>query len=149
MGAWLTIGKVAKQAGVNIQTLRYYERRGLLSPHHRKDSLFGENGYRLYSDETVKKIQFIKKAQELGFTLKEIIGLLRLRVSSAAKCGDVKRKAETKLRDVRAKVQSLKAMEKTLLNLVKTCRSQRTTGHCPILRSLEIQGKTGNPIGSK
>lgn len=135
----LTIGKVAKQAGVNIQTVRYYERRSLLMPNGHRDS-----GYRLYDEEAIKKIRFIKNAQDLGFTLKEIAGLLRLRVSHRARCGDVKRKAEAKLLSVKGKLQALKALEKTLLDLIKTCRSQATTGNCPILKSLEIE-KRGGP----
>lgn len=134
MNTELTIGKVATQAGVNIQTVRYYERRGLLNPDGRRDS-----GYRLYTDEAVRKIQFIKNAQALGFTLREIMQLLRLKVSDTARCGDVKRKAEAKLKDIRAKMEGLKALEKTLADLVRTCRSGATTDRCPVLKSLEVQ----------
>ncbi|MBI2071041.1 MAG: heavy metal-responsive transcriptional regulator [Elusimicrobia bacterium] len=143
MSESLTIGKVAKLGGVNIQTVHYYERRGILFPDDRRDS-----GYRLYNEEAVQKLRFIKNAQALGFTLKEIEGLLKLRVSHRARCGDVKRKAETKLRSVREKIASLKAMEKTLLGLVRTCRIKATTDRCPILRSLEIKdGKRSLPKG--
>lgn len=135
MGTELTIGKVAKRAGVNIQTVRYYERRGLLIPDGHKDS-----GYRLYTGEAIEKIRFIKNAQALGFTLEEIEGLIGLQVSHRARCGQVKARAEAKLRDVNAKIDALQAMRKTLLRLVRSCRAGRTTEHCPILRSLDSKG---------
>lgn len=130
---YLQIGTVAKRARVNVQTIRYYERRGLVSPKDHRES-----GYRLYSGEAVKKIRFIKNAQELGFTLGEIMGLLKLQVSHRSKCGEVKRKAEAKLADVCSKIDSLKAIEKALIELIKTCRSRAATNPCPILKSLEI-----------
>lgn len=136
MGTELTIGKVARQAGVNIQTVRYYERQRLLMPDGHRES-----GYRLYTGEAVKKLRFIKNAQELGFTLKEIEGLLRLRVSQRARCGDVKRRAEAKLQNVRRKIGGLRALENVLLKLIRACRNRSTTDNCPILKSLEA--KTG------
>jgi len=136
MDAQLTIGRVARQAGVNVQTLHYYERRGLLSPAGRRES-----GYRLYRPDAVRRVRFIKNAQELGFTLNEISGLLRLRVSHAARCPDVKKKAQAKLMDIRGKILRLKAMERVLKDLVQCCRSRSTTDHCPILKSLEINGR--------
>ena len=107
--ASLTIGKVARQAGVNIETLRYYERRGLLVPDGRRES-----GYRLYTPAAAQRVRFIKSAQQLGFTLNEIVALLRLRVSHKASCGAVKRKAEEKLQNVRNKIAGLKALERVL-----------------------------------
>lgn len=132
MSAELTIGRVARKAGVNIQTVRYYERRGLVSPESYRDS-----GYRLYTGEAVRKIQFIKNAQELGFTLKEIAGLLRLRVGRRTRCGDVRRKAETKLDQVNEKIGRLQSMKRVLRGLIHTCRRRGSTDACPILRSLE------------
>lgn len=133
MDANLTIGKVAKRAGVNIQTVRYYERRGILSPDGRRDS-----GYRLYADDAIRKIRFIKNAQELGFTLKEIDRLLRLSVGKAARCEDVRKKAEKHLKDVQGKVEHLKSIEKILGELIRTCLKKGRTDPCPILRSLEV-----------
>ena len=127
-----TIGKVARQAGVNIQTVRYYERRGLLLPNGRRDS-----GYRLYGDDAVKKIRFIKNAQALGFSLDEIARLLSLRVGRKVQCGKVKKQAEARLRVVREKIAGLRAMEQVLNRLVRTCEARVTTGQCPILESLE------------
>jgi MerR family mercuric resistance operon transcriptional regulator/MerR family gold-responsive transcriptional activator of gol and ges genes len=132
MNTRLTIGRLAKQAGVNIDTVRYYERRGLLSPDAYRDS-----GYRLYDPEAARKLRFIKNAQELGFTLKEISGLLRLRVSNRARCRDVKRRAQAKLDDVDNRIQRLESIRRVLRELLRTCHSGRTTNHCPILRSLE------------
>lgn len=136
MRAELTIGRIARGAGVNIQTVRYYERRGLLSPEAYRDS-----GYRLYSREAVRKLQFIKNAQKLGFTLEEIAGLLRLRVGRRSRCEDVRRKAEAKLKQVNEKLAGLKSMRRVLERLVRTCRDRKTTAACPILESLEHGGQ--------
>jgi len=132
MSAELTIGRVARKAGVNIQTLRYYERRGILPPDGRRES-----GYRLYADEAIRKIRFIKNAQELGFTLVEIARLLRLRVGRRTECGKVRRQAEARLKIVKEKIGALKAMERVLGRLVRTCSRRGTTAACPILESLE------------
>jgi MerR family mercuric resistance operon transcriptional regulator/MerR family gold-responsive transcriptional activator of gol and ges genes len=130
----LTIGRVAKRAGVNIQTVRYYERRGILSPNGYRDS-----GYRLYDDEAVHKLLFIKNAQDLGFSLKEISELLRLRVSDSARCGDVKKRAEAKLKDIHGRMACLRALEAALKDLLRACRNRSKTDSCPILRSLEMR----------
>lgn len=132
MKGYLTVGKIAQQAGVNLQTVLYYERRRLLSPARRSDS-----GYRLYAPETVRVIRFIKNAQALGFTLDEIAKLLRLRVNSRSRCEPVKRQAQSRLELVQGKITGLRAMERTLLRLLKTCAARGTTDSCPILESLE------------
>lgn len=128
----ITIGKVAKRAGVNIQTVRYYERRGLLLPSRRLES-----GYRLYPDDAARKIIFIKNAQLLGFTLKEIGSLLRLRADRTVRCDDVRRKAEIHARDVQEKIGRLRSIEKVLRELIRSCQRRASTETCPILRSLE------------
>lgn len=127
-----TIGEVARTAGVNIQTIRYYERRRLLTPKTRKIS-----GYRLYDEGAMKRLRFIKNAQELGFSLNEISELLNLRVSSKARCGDIQKKAQQKLDDVKLKIGRLAAIERVLKSLIKTCHREETTDQCPILNSLE------------
>jgi len=132
MADYLTAGKVAGRAGVNIQTVRYYERRGLLVPDGRKDS-----GYRLYAEEAVKKLLFIKNAQGLGFSLDEIARLLRLRVGHKVQCGKVKKRAQARLGVVQEKIAGLRAMEKVLKRLIRTCSAEATTDRCPILESLE------------
>lgn len=131
-----TIGAIAKKAGVNIQTVRYYERRNLLVPDDHRDS-----GYRLYSDAAIKKLRFIKNAQGLGFTLDEILGLLKLQVRHRSQCAEVKRRAEEKLTDVETKIAALKNLEKTLKGLIKTCHARTPTAPCPILRTLELDDR--------
>jgi len=132
MASVLTIGKLAKAVGVNIQTVRYYERRRLLSPMARRPS-----GYRLYGDDALRRLRFIKNAQTLGFTLHEIAELLNLRVSSVARCGDVQRKAQAKLVQVAAKVRDLRALAQALQGLIQTCRAGQPSDRCPIVKSLE------------
>lgn len=132
MGTELTIGKVARRAGVNIQTLRYYERRRLLIPNARRKS-----GYRLYDEGAIRRVVFIKNAQNLGFRLEEIGDLLRLRVSPGAQNGKVRRKALEKLTEIRRKLVKLGALQRSLQHLIRTCHAGKTAGPCPILRSLE------------
>ena len=127
-----TIGQLAKAVGVNVQTVRYYERLKLLTPSARKSS-----GYRLFGPSEVARLRFIKNAQALGFTLQEIGELLNLRVSSTARCGDVQRKAQSKLKQVEAKVRDLRALAKALRGLVRACQAGQPTDRCPILNSLE------------
>jgi len=128
----LTIGKVAKQAEVNIQTLRYYDRIGLVPPSNHLSS-----GYRLYSPETIQRLAFIKNAQELGFTLKEVAALLKLKIDKKARASQVRKKTEQKLRVVEKKISQLQSIRKVLKNLVSSCHGDKTTDHCPILQSLE------------
>ena len=132
MASALTIGTLAKAVDVNIQTVRYYERRRLLSPMARRPS-----GYRLYGEEALRRLHFIKNAQTLGFTLNEIAELLNLRVNSVARCGDVQRKARAKLAQVEAKVRDLRALSRALRGLIQTCRAGQPTDRCPILKGLE------------
>lgn len=132
MASELTIGQLAKAVGVNVQTVRYYERRKLLPPASRMPS-----GYRLYGDEALRRLRFIKNAQALGFTLREITELLSLRVSSIARCGDVQRKAHVKLTQVEAKVQDLQALARALQGLIRSCRAGQPTDRCPILMSFD------------
>jgi len=132
MKEYFTVGKVARQAGVNVQTVLYYERRRLLSPARRSDS-----GYRLYTPETARVIRFVKNAQALGFTLDEVARLLRLRINHRSQCGSVKRHAQARLEIVHEKISGLRSMERTLRRLLKTCTARGTTDSCPILESLE------------
>lgn len=132
MPTQLTIGQLAKDAGVHIETIRYYERRHILGPTSRLSS-----GYRLYNREAQRRLRFIKNAQALGFTLHEIEELLGLRVSSKARCGDVQQRAEAKLKHVEVKVRDLQALARSLRNLIRTCQAGQSTDGCPILQSLE------------
>lgn len=127
-----TIGELAKQAKLNAQTIRYYERRRLLLPSDRSAS-----GYRFYTSAELKRILFIKNAQALGFTLKEIQELLNLRNKSTQSCDSVQKKAEKKLEDIRDKMRALKKMERVLLELVSDCKNKSITSPCPILDKME------------
>lgn len=139
----LKIGQLAKQVGVNIETIRYYERLNLLGPTSRLPS-----GYRLYNREAQRRLRFIKNAQALGFTLHEIEELLDLQVSSKARCGDVQRRAEAKLRHVEAKVRDLQALAKALRNLLHNCLAGQPTDRCPILQTLEEHDERSQPHGT-
>ncbi|MEX0680479.1 MAG: MerR family transcriptional regulator [Balneolales bacterium] len=131
------IGKAAGLAGVNKETIRYYERRALLPPAERRES-----GYRYFSQRHVDRIRFIKRAQELGFTLSEINELLNLRMDEHTNCSDIKREAELKYRDVISKMEDLKHIEKTLTNLIDSCIGNGPIGDCPILEALEGHEKS-------
>lgn len=128
----LTIGQVAKRADVNIETIRYYERRGLIPKPRRRDS-----GYREYSDEITRRILFIKRAKDLGFSLKEIDELLSLKISPQTTCSDVKNKAEEKMMDIEIKIKTLHRMKKALSILSKACSGKGPANECPILEALE------------
>jgi Hg(II)-responsive transcriptional regulator len=128
----LTIGQVAKQAGVGVDTLRYYEREGLLEEPSRRAS-----GYREFSEEVVTRIRFIKRAQELGFSLKEITELLTLRVDPATPSSEVKRRAEAKLEDIERKIEALFRMKRALEHITHLCTGQGPISQCPILDALE------------
>src|SRR6516164_7821985 len=131
-GKSLTIGRLAKEAGVNLETGRYYERRGLLQRPPRSAS-----GYRLFPLETARRLRFIRRAQELGFSLTEIRELLSLRVSANAKSADVRKRAETKIADIDAKIKSLDSMKTTLRRLTKVCAGCGPIAECPILECLD------------
>lgn len=126
----MKIGQVAARAGVNIDTVRYYERRGLLEEPERRPS-----GYREYPEETVLLIRFVKRAQDLGFTLKEIDELIGLRDGAGKRRKEVLALAEVKVRDIDQKLARLQAMRSALYGLLESCAcGQRPT--CPILEAL-------------
>jgi len=132
----LTIGRVATLADVPIDTVRYYERRGLI-PRPRRTA----SGYRDFPAETVQQIRFIKRAQELGFTLEEIQGLLALRINGRAKCADVMHVAEHKLELIEDKIADLQSMRRALKKLVLSCHTGSSVVECPIIENLEQAGK--------
>lgn len=127
----MRIGEAADQAGVNIQTLRYYERRGLLPVPER-----GSSGYRAYEPDTVRLVRFIKRAQELGFTLREIEDLIELR-QSPRRGGEVRAVAAAKVEDIERRIRQLKAMRKALGGLVAACDCEGETLTCPIIEALD------------
>ena len=128
----LTIGQVAREGRVNVQTLRYYERRGLFPAMGRTGS-----GYRQYGDDAVRRLRFIKRAQDLGFSLKEITELLALRVRHGGRCEVVARRTHEKIHLVQGRIRELKRIQRTLERLAAACRSRSPTDDCPILEALE------------
>ena len=129
----MTRGEVAEKAGVNPETLRYYERKDLIPKPRRSDG-----GIRLYDEHYVERLRFIRRAKELGFTLAEIKGLLDLRVNDEATCRDVKAQAEAKLDEVEAKLRDLRRIRNALSTLSDACtQPDGPTGTCPILDALE------------
>ena len=128
----MKIGTVARAVGVNAQTLRFYERQGLIDSPPRTSS-----GYRQYPDDYVHRLRFIIKAKKLGFSLKEIEVLLSLKVDPKSNCGDVKEKAMNKISDIESKLVTLKRMKRVLIKLAERCDSNNTTEDCPILESLK------------
>lgn len=131
----LTIGGLAREAGVNLETVRYYERRGLLPKPPRSAS-----GDRLFPLEATRRLRFIRRAQKLGFSLAEIRELLSLRVSPTSKRTDVRRHAEAKNVDIDAKIGNLESMKRTLRKLTKACDWRGPISKCPILESLDRDG---------
>ena len=128
----LTIGKVAKSAGLGIETVRFYEREGLITPIARSES-----NYRLYADDGVVRLRFIKRAKTLGFTLREIKELLFLRSNPDATKEDVKGQIEVKIDDIKTRIRDLKKIQKTLETLDFCCDGQGSAEECPILAALE------------
>jgi MerR family mercuric resistance operon transcriptional regulator len=127
----LTIGQLAKKANVNLETIRYYERRGLLPEPPRNKS-----GHRQYSLKEVKRTEFIKRCQALGFSLKEVSELLLLRVIPGTTCGDIKARVETKIEDVEKRIVDLEKIRKALLRMSSKCIGKGPVGQCPILEEL-------------
>lgn len=127
----MQIGEAAGQAGVNVQTLRYYERRGLLPKPPRRLS-----GYREFPDDAVRVVRFIKRAQELGFSLDEVEELLRLRRGPRRDRGRIRKVAEQRILQINQKIAELDRMRKALHGLVHACHEGRTLD-CPIIEALE------------
>ena len=134
----MTRGELAKRAEVNIETLRYYERKGLIIEPPRTAA-----GYRQYSEDTVVRIQFIKRCQDLGFSLREITEMLALQVDSDTTCDDVRERAATKLEDMEQKIQELQRIKKALQKMIATGDAREPMSECPILETLH------QPIGRR
>ena len=124
-----TIGKLAKKAEINIETIRYYERTGLIEQPSKPPG-----GFRHYDNAVFERILFIKKAQTLGFSLDEIKTLLEL---SVGHCAEIQSLAEARLGDVRDKIRNLTQLETVLADLVEQCRAQADKSGCPIIESLQ------------
>lgn len=132
MNETLTIGRLARSAGVGVETIRFYEREGLLAQPNRRPS-----GYRQYPADAVKRVRFIRHAKELGFSLSEIQELLELRMDPMTTCTDVRRRAQEKVADVGRRIAALEQIRSTLERLVRACRGKGPKEECPILAVLD------------
>lgn len=129
----LKIGQVAHLAEVGVETIRFYERRGLIEEPPRRAS-----GYRQYPPEAVARMRFIRRAKELGFSLQEIKELLELRVDADATCADVKGRANEKILDIQHKIETLESMRAALDELVTACGAGGPLSECPILEAMDL-----------
>ena len=127
----MQIGELAERAGVNVQTVRYYERRDLLPEPDRKAS-----GYRVYEEEDLLRLRFILRAKDLGFTLSEIGELLDLRVDPHSTADDVRVRAQEKMADVDAKIRDLRQIRRVLGQLVETCEAHGAPEDCALMHAI-------------
>lgn len=134
----LTIGKLAQKADIGIETVRYYERRGLIEDPPRRRS-----GYRQYSPDTVERLRFIRRAKELGFSLNEISELLQLRSHPAENREAARSKAQAKIDDIDRRLADLSLMRATLSELAEACARGDETEDCPILVALDGRTEEG------
>ncbi|QDT52750.1 HTH-type transcriptional regulator HmrR [Caulifigura coniformis] len=130
--ASLTIGRLARAAGVGVETVRFYERQGLLAEPERRSS-----GYRNYGEAAIARLQFIRRAKELGFTLSEIKSLLELRRDPSSTAADVRRQARQKIEEIDEKVRSLQQIRAALMRLVDECHGHGPLSECPIVDAME------------
>lgn len=128
----LKIGEVAKRSEVGIETIRYYERQGLLAEPDRRPS-----GYRQYDESVVARLQFIRRAKQLGFTLAEIRELLGLWFDVNTKCVHVRERTEQKITEIEEKIRSLRKMKQSLKKIIKKCESRDAIDECPLWRGLD------------
>lgn len=124
----LTIGKIASLANVSVETIRYYQQIGLM-----KEPEKPLQGFRTYTEDSIRELKFIKKAQKLGFTLTEIAELLEI---GSGQCADIQDKAIKKLDQIKTQIKQLQALEQTLENLIDSCQHSDVTASCPIVKSL-------------
>lgn len=128
MNAKLSIGKLAQASGVGVETIRFYERKELIKQPKK------QGAFRYYPPELIDRIRFIKRSQELGFTLKEVKELLELKIRNQSKCSDVLEKTKSKIFEINEKIKDLKKMKKSLDGLAKCCTSEdMPLSDCPIL----------------
>ena len=137
----LTIGGAASEAGVNVETVRFYERRGLIEQPPKGD------GYRTYSPELVARIRFIKEAQQIGFSLKEIRELLTLRADPSADSSEVREQAVVKLREVRRKIEQLQQVGAALETLIAACPGRGGLQACSIIEALTLRSAKHIRVG--
>lgn len=130
----LTIGLVAHRAGVGVETVRFYERQGLIEEPPRRPS-----GYREYDEDVVSRLNFIRRAKDLGFTLKEIKELLALRRDPSTPAADVRQRAMAKIADMQEKIRTLQKMKRALEKLTCACSANGRSSACPLLHALDQQ----------
>ncbi|NOX24600.1 MAG: heavy metal-responsive transcriptional regulator [Deltaproteobacteria bacterium] len=128
----MKIGAVAKQAGISVEAVRFYEKQGLINTPLRNDS-----GYRVYSADITNQLMFVTRAKELGFSLKEIKELLLLRNSPNITCAEIKHQAEKKIADIERKIKDLKLIRDSLVQLTNSCPGIGTIKKCPILGKID------------
>ena len=133
----MTISKSARQAGVGVETIRFYELRGLIQQPRKPDGI----GFRVYPAETVQRIRFIRQAQEIGFSLREIEELLSLRADPSADCADVREQAKAKLEEVNRKIARLVEVRGALEDLIAACPGSGALRVCSIMESLVAAGE--------
>tara|TARA_R110000803_G_scaffold114822_1_gene183258 strand:- start:193 stop:594 length:402 start_codon:yes stop_codon:yes gene_type:complete len=129
-----SIGKIAQNSGVTVEAVRYYEKQGLILKPDRD-----ANGYRRYSKGAARQVRFIKRAQEVGFTLKDIKELLSLKADPEASCCDVRARAERKVQEMEDRIITLTRMKDVLSEWVTDCEGQGPTSECPILDALDAE----------
>jgi MerR family transcriptional regulator, copper efflux regulator len=127
----LTSGQLARASGVNLETIRFYERQNLLPKPPRTAA-----GYRVFPADAVQRVRFIRRAQTLGFSLKEVRDLLALNVARGVSCGTVRQRAERKICEIESKIAALEAMRKALTSLANACAGRGPVTQCPILECL-------------
>jgi len=136
----MTIGRAAREAGVGVETIRFYERKGLIAQPAKPEY----SGFREYPAETIQRIRFIRLAQEIGFSLREIEELLSLRADPAADCADVRHRATIKLTEVERKIAQLEQIRGALEELIAACPGRGALRACSILEALSDAGKDGD-----
>lgn len=128
----LTIGQVAREAGIGVETVRFYEREGLLEQPARRLS-----GYRQFEPDAVARLRFIKQAQRLGFTLREIKELLALKLDPGATRAEIRQRVVDKVADIDRRIADLKRMKKALVPLIEACDGKGKLDGCPILAAID------------
>ena len=134
----MTIGRLARKAGVGVETIRFYERKGLIEQPRRPR----DGGYRVYPEETAHRIRFIRQAQELGFSLREVQDLLSLRADPESDSADVRERAATKLAEVKRKITELERIRAALEDLIAACPGRGALRNCSIMETLRAGEET-------
>lgn len=124
----MKIGEIAKRSGIGIETIRYYEREGLLQEPERRPS-----GYRQYDESIIERLEYIMRAKELGFTLAEVRELLELSFSTHSHCDHIRQRADAKITDIEAKIRRLQQMKRSLGKIVQRCQAENSPETCPLV----------------